>query len=227
MGLAHITVKIPYAWITSPQESVLIKRATSQERWVAEDNGKNPTSPRGCPEQRRHTRKTVFKSALLYPVQDEVGLSVENVSHSGLSCQCVLVLGLLQQVHVSFDGQSFRSAEVRWVKGTRCGLLMEEPLLWIDGIEIDPDTSSQNHPPREHRVPVTLPATLITSAPVLPGTIRNMSVEGMMIEVGCELPEGMRLLVKSRDSAVRLGRVQWSAGGMAGLFFEPPRKPLE
>ncbi|WP_346765606.1 PilZ domain-containing protein [Sphingobium sp. TB-6] len=194
---------------------------------MAEDNGKNPTSPRGCPEQRRHTRKTVFKSALLYPVQDEVGLSVENVSHSGLSCQCVLVLGLLQQVHVSFDGQSFRSAEVRWVKGTRCGLLMEEPLLWIDGIEIDPDTSSQNHPPREHRVPVTLPATLITSAPVLPGTIRNMSVEGMMIEVGCELPEGMRLLVKSRDSAVRLGRVQWSAGGMAGLFFEPPRKPLE
>jgi hypothetical protein len=41
----------------------------------------------------------------------------------------------------------------------------------------------------------------------------------MMIETA-GLREGTRLLVKSRGRNVRMGRVQWSSGGMVGVFFE-------
>ncbi|WP_174525937.1 hypothetical protein [Sphingobium herbicidovorans] len=49
-------------------------------------------------------------------------------------------------------------------------------------------------------------ATIVTSAPVMVGTIRNLSVEGMMIETPA-LREATRLLVKSRGRGVRMGRV--------------------
>lgn len=170
--------------------------------------------------KRRHPRHKVFKSALLYPVVEEVGLSVENISTYGISGQCALSLGLHQQVHVSFDEVIFNTAEVRWVNGKTCGLLLEDPILLIGGQQPVDAAAPEEHEPRDPRVDVSMSAVLVTSAPVLTGTIRNMSAEGMMIELAGQLPEGLRLLVKTRGSDVRMGRVQWSSGGMAGLFFE-------
>ncbi|BAI95966.1 hypothetical protein Sj15T_03000 [Sphingobium sp. TA15] len=173
-------------------------------------------------EKRRHPRQTVFKTALLYPVVEEANLSVENVSHAGLSGRCALSLGLHQQVHVSFDDASFRTAEVRWINGSQCGLLLEETLPWIPGEEPDPNAAPNRYQPRSQRLAVNFSATLVTSTPVLIGTIRNLSAEGMMIEVG-GLSEGTRLLVKTRGLDIRMGRVQWSSGGMIGVFFETRR----
>lgn len=177
---------------------------------------------RAIREKRRHPRQTVFKTALLYPIVEEANLSVENVSHAGLSGRCALSLGLHQQVHVSFDETSFRTAEVRWINGSRCGLLLEEALPWIPGEEPDVNGASQNFEPRGQRLQVNFSATLVTSTPVLIGTIRNLSAEGMMIETS-GVSEGRRLLVKTRGQDVRMGRVQWSSGGMIGIFFEPRR----
>lgn len=170
--------------------------------------------------KRRHPRHKVFKSALLYPVVEEAGLSVENISTYGISGKCALSLGLRQQVHISFDEVTFRTAEVRWVNGRSYGLLLEDPILLIGGKEPVEAGAPEDHQPRDPRVAVSISATLVTSAPVLMGTIRNMSVEGMMIELAGQLQEGLRLLVKTRGVDVRMGRVQWSSGGMAGLFFE-------
>ena len=168
---------------------------------------------------RRHPRRTVFKSALLYPVLEEANLSIINVSNQGISGRSALTLGLRDQVHVSFNAVDFLTAEVRWTNGSQCGLLMEEPLLWLGGHETLMDQLAPADQPRESRLSVDMPATLVTSTPVIIGTIRNLSIEGMMIEAG-GLREGTRLLVKSRGGSVRMGRVQWSSGGMAGTFFE-------
>ncbi|HKT78499.1 MAG TPA: PilZ domain-containing protein [Sphingobium sp.] len=173
----------------------------------------------GSADQRRHPRKTVFKSALLYPILKEAGLSISNLSSQGISGRCALELSLRQQVHVSFNAADFISAEVRWTHGERCGLLMEEPLLWLSGHDTLMEQWTSDQQPREARYTVDMQATLVTSAPVMIGTIRNMSAEGMMIEAP-GLREGTRLLVKSRDRQVRMGRVQWASGGMVGLFFE-------
>lgn len=168
---------------------------------------------------RRHPRQTVFKSALLYPVLKDANLSILNISSHGISGRSALTLGLREQVHVSFDATDFLTAEVRWTNGERCGLLFEEPLLWLGGHDRLMDQLAPDELPRESRLSVDMAATLVTSAPVMIGTIRNMSTEGMMIEAQ-GLKEGTRLLVKSRGRGVRMGRVQWSSGGMAGVFFE-------
>ncbi|HJT39286.1 MAG TPA: PilZ domain-containing protein [Sphingobium sp.] len=168
---------------------------------------------------RRHPRRTVFKSALLYPVLKDATLSITNVSSQGLSGRSALTLGLREQVHVSFNATDFLTAEVRWTNGGQCGLLMEEPLIWLGGHETLMDQLAPADRPRESRLTVDMSATLVTSAPVMVGTIRNLSLEGMMIEAN-GLREGTRLLVKSRGRGVRMGRVQWSSGGMAGVFFE-------
>ena len=177
-----------------------------------------PTQETGA-DNRRHPRKTVFKSALLYPVLNEASLMISNISSQGISGRSALELTLRQQVHISFDAEEFLTAEVRWTHGERCGLLMEEPLLWLSGQETLMEQLAADQQPRESRVSVDMQATLVTSAPVMVGTIRNMSAEGMMVETH-GLREGTRLLVKSRNHQVRMGRVQWSSGGMIGLFFQ-------
>ena len=171
------------------------------------------------PDLRRHARRTVFKSALLYPVLEESSLSITNVSSQCLSGRSPLTFGLRDQVHVSFNAVDFLTAEVRWTNGSQCGLLMEEPLLWLGGHETLMDQLAPADQPRESRVSVDISASLVTSAPVIVGTIRHLSIEGVMIEAG-GLREGIRLLVKSRGRGIRMGRVQWSSGGMAGIFFE-------
>lgn len=170
-------------------------------------------------DNRRHPRRTVFKSALLYPVLEEANLSIANVSSQGISGRAAMTLSLRQQVHISFNAEEFLTAEVRWTHGDRCGLLMEEPLLWLTGQDRLMEHLAADQQPRESRIIVDMQAILVTSAPVMVGTIRNMSAEGMMIE-SPGLREGTRLFVKSRDRQVRMGRVQWSSEGMVGLFFE-------
>jgi len=177
------------------------------------------TTNEGGADLRRHPRRAVFKSALLYPVIKEASLSITNVSTQGLSGRSALSLGLRDQVHISFNATDFLTAEVRWTNGSQCGLLMEEPLLWLGGHETFMDQLAPDDAPRETRISVDMPATIVTSAPVMVGTIRNLSVQGMMIETA-GLREGTRLLVKSRGRNVRMGRVQWSSGGMVGVFFE-------
>lgn len=173
-------------------------------------------------ERRRHPRRSVFKTALVFPILKEVGLSLENISQNGLSGICALNLSIRQPVHISFDHRCFLAAEVRWVNGKQCGLMLEDPLLLPNcagPISPPPDLDLE---PRATRIAVDLLATLVTSGPMLAGTIRNMSDEGMMIEIGGRVAEGERLLVrvKGQDSAI-IGRVQWASGPMAGVFFEP------
>jgi hypothetical protein len=172
-------------------------------------------------EQRRYSRQTVFKSALLYPVVGEAGLSINNISENGLSGKCALTLGLREQVHVSFDNERFITAEVRWTTGPSCGLIVEDPFLWITGHQQVMERLLQAEQRHTPRISVDLSAKLVTSAPVLVGTVRNMSTEGMMIEVE-GLREGARLLVQCRGTETRMGRVQWSSGGMVGIFFQAP-----
>lgn len=169
-------------------------------------------------ELRRHPRQTVYKSAFLYPVLREAGFAINNVSRNGLSGQCALSLSLRDEVHVSFDKEKFVTAEVRWTKGSTCGLIVEEPLLCFGGVE-ENELSVPGCPVREPRLAADLSATIVKSSPVLVGTVRNMSPEGMMIEAA-GLREGTRLLVKTRGIDMRMGRVQWSSGDMAGVFFD-------
>jgi len=170
-------------------------------------------------DRRKHVRQRVIKTALLYPVLKEARLLVHDISQNGLSGECAINLSLVQLVHVSFDQERFVTAEVCWMNGMRCGLQTEDPIALLPDDRHKGTDDGDVDRRATKRLPVDLAATLVTSAPVFAGRVRNMSDEGMMIEAA-GLAEGTRLLVKARGCDMRMGRVQWASGGMVGVFFE-------
>jgi hypothetical protein len=184
--------------------------------------GGAPDEPARRQEPRRHPRTTVFKAATIYPVLRDAGFPIANVSQFGVMGRCALPLSLSQCVHLTFDDREYVPAEVRWAQGDRYGLQFAEPRVDLPGIpqdELVRDPAADGLRPRAPRFPVDLPATLITTLPMMPGLVRNISRGGMLIEVRTRLREGGRLLVKMRDQPTFIGRIQWSKLGCAGLEF--------
>lgn len=168
---------------------------------------------------RAHRRKPVFMTALIYPVLDEASFTITNISNHGVNGRTAFSLSLREQVHFSFDGTDFLTAEVRWTNGQQARLLAEDQLLWSGANDALLEKLTDTHEIRESRLKVEIAATLLKSAPAMVGTVRNISDQGMMIEVG-RLREGTRLLVKARGKGTRMGRVKWQSAGMVGVFFE-------
>lgn len=184
-----------------------------------DENQPNPAiAPDAGMERRRHPRRTVLKTAVVFPVIKQVGFSVENISQGGMSGQCALDLSVRQLVHISFDDSAYLAAEVRWANGRNYGLMMEDALLAPNFDEPPPPDIGLTQ--RSVRVAVDLAATLVVTGPMLAGTVRNMSIEGMMVEIGGRVAEGELLLIRAKGQHTLLGRVQWSSGPMAGVFFE-------
>lgn len=168
---------------------------------------------------RAHRRKSVFKTALIYPVLHEASFTITNISNHGVNGRTAFSLSLREQLHFSFDGTDFLTAEVRWTNGQQTGLLAEDQLLWSGANDALLEKLTDTHEIRESRLMVEIAGTLVKSAPAMVGTVRNISDQGMMIELG-NLREGTRLLVKARGKGARMGRVQWQSAGMVGVFFE-------
>jgi hypothetical protein len=138
------------------------------------------------PQARRHSRTTVFKAATIFPVLRDAGFPIANVSQFGVMGHCALPLSLSQCVHLTFDDREFLPAEVRWAQGDRYGLQFAEPRTDLPGVpqyELTCAETDDSLHPRAPRFPVDLPATLITTLPMMPGLVRNISRGGMLIEV--------------------------------------------
>lgn len=170
-------------------------------------------------ERRRHPRRAVFKTARVYPVLRQIGWNVEDISRGGMSGLCAVSLSVRQAVHVSFNQRTWLGAEVRWVNGLRCGIMMDE-LLPLPDWEEPRALAERALQGRAVRLPVDLGATMAISGPMLAATVQNISSKGMMIAVGSRLAEGELLLVNVKGQSTFLGRVQWANGHQAGLYFE-------
>lgn len=170
-------------------------------------------------DRRQHPRLRVLMAAELYPIDQEVGFPVRNISHKGVMGLSALRLCIRQRVHISFNDSRYLAAQVAWADGDRYGLELAEPLMFPAGTEpfIDPDPEFQR---RSQRIPVELSATLLTSLPVLPARIRNLSQRGMLLEVSSALSEGERILIQLRDRIAAAGRVQWVRDGFAGVHLD-------
>jgi hypothetical protein len=170
-------------------------------------------------DRRLHPRRRVLMAAEIYPVEQEVGFPIRNISHKGVMGMSALRLCIRQRVHISFNDARYLPAQVCWADGGRYGLELDEPLLFPAGtepaIELD-----QNQLRKSPRIPVELSATLLTSLPVLPARIRNLSQRGMLMEISAQLSEGEKILVQLRDRVAVAGRVQWVRKGFAGVHLD-------
>lgn len=170
-------------------------------------------------DRRQHPRRRVLMAAEIYPIEQEVGFPIRNISHKGVMGLSALRLFVRQRVHISFNDSRYLAGQVCWADGDRYGLELNEPLMFPGGTEplLDPDS---DHLRRNQRIPVELSATLLTSLPVLPARIRNVSQRGMLVEIAKGLSEGERILVQLRDRVAMAGRVQWVRGGFAGVHLD-------
>jgi len=168
-------------------------------------------------EQRRHLRRTVMLRATLYPIDMCRDIIVHDVSLTGIQGESDIELTLGQVIHLSFDETIFQEGVVKWIKGARFGMKLEEQIAlpvvsedleWGDGAE---------QQPRARRIGLNLGARIAAGRPPRPAMVRNVSATGMMIETSPGLLEGQSVIVRIPGSPNTLGRVQWTSGGQLGI----------
>jgi hypothetical protein len=170
-------------------------------------------------DSRRHVRTTVFKAATVYPVLREASIQISNISRLGIAGKCTLPLSLHQTINLTFDKHQYLAADIRWVHGNRYGVQLANPIAGLPDIEPDGRRSFDGLVPRAPRIVTQLAATLVTTSPVLPGRIRNISQCGMLVEIAGRFREGERLLVKTGDQPALIGCIRWTREGRVGLEF--------
>jgi len=73
---------------------------------------------------------------------------------------------------------------------------------------------------REPRMVVLRSADIVCNGQILPGTVRNVSPNGAMIEVDWTIPVGTRIEVHMDHEPTRTGIVRWVEGIRFGVEFE-------
>jgi hypothetical protein len=168
-------------------------------------------------EQRRHRRHTVMLRATLYPIDMCRDIIVHDVSLTGIQGETDIELTLGQVLHLSFDETVFQEGVVKWVKGARFGLKLEEQIaLPVVPAEYE-TTDDPLQQPRARRVGLNLGARIAAGRPPRPAMVRNVSATGMMIETSPGLLEGQSVILRIPGSPNTLGRVQWTSGPQLGI----------
>lgn len=75
---------------------------------------------------------------------------------------------------------------------------------------------------RERRTRVASLASLYFSIHQRKALVRNLSLNGLMLETTLPPPEGQMVVVKLDGLAPIWGRVRWRSGGKAGIRFDQP-----
>src|ERR1700712_5704385 len=102
-------------------------------------------------ERRADPRRKVLLRADIFPVLGYAEIAVENVSRSGLAAATDAALQVGQTLLFSIDGKSFHMGTVRWTRGRRFGLNLDDALA-IFGLANETDRGFLGtHRPRATR----------------------------------------------------------------------------
>ena len=171
-------------------------------------------------DKRAQKRYRVLLQASVFPIDSIVDVTVHNISEQGLMAEADVDLTVGQVVHLSFDGASHRSGTVRWIRGRRFGLHLEDcfgPPGALD--EIEPETGPDQQM-RSVRRSLNIPARMSSGRPRRPAMVRNLSRSGMSLETSAGLRVGQNLLIKIGRQPPIAARVRWTAGGRIGVSVE-------
>lgn len=172
------------------------------------------------PDQRAQKRVRVLLQASIFPIDSIDDVTVHNISEHGLMAETDVELTVGQVVHLSFDGASHRSGTVRWIRGRRFGLHVEDCTGSLGALdELEPDTSPGQQS-RSLRLSLNIPARMSSGRPRRPAMVRNLSRSGMSLETGAGLLVGQNLLIKVGRQPTISARIRWTAGGRIGVSVE-------
>ncbi|MBA2921133.1 MULTISPECIES: PilZ domain-containing protein [Sphingomonas] len=168
-------------------------------------------------ERRAEPRSKVLLKGDAYPVEGYADLVVTNLSRTGLSGETDAPLDVDQSLLFSVAGNRFHMGTVRWVKGRRFGLDMEDALAILGPAnDVDPGFLP-THQPRARRHDVELYGRIAIAPCSVRATIRDISQSGLCIDMPAPLVERQQVIVRLRDRPLILASVQWTGGGRAGI----------
>jgi hypothetical protein len=198
---------------------------TSFTAWSQDDPpGDGPISADLSPDpgsdQRRQRRVRVLLQASIFPIDSIDDVTVHNISEQGLMAEADVDLTVGQVVHLSFDGTSHRSGIVRWIRGRRFGLHVEDCFGTPGALdEIEPETDA-GHQSRSMRLSLNIPARMSSGRPRRPAMVRNLSRSGMSLETSAGLRVGQNLLIKIGRQPPIPARIRWTAAGRIGVSVD-------
>lgn len=169
-------------------------------------------------EQRRHRRHSVLMKATVYPIDLYRDVIIQDASRTGLMGEADIELEVGQTVHVSLNERDHYTGVVRWTQGRQFGVDLRDELTLAGLSERIDHGSAIGHGPRAERVRLSLPARLHTGQSPRPGTVRNLSRTGMLLETVEGLLPGQQILIRVGGWGLISGRVQWSREGRIGIM---------
>ena len=168
-------------------------------------------------DRRRHRRQSVLLKATLYPIDVYCDVIIHNASRSGLMGEADVELSIGQVLHLSLDELTYHTGKVRWTRGRRFGLELDNALVILSLSDEMEGGEEEGQRARLRRSTMRLPARLSTGRPSRPATVRNISRSGMQLDTSDGLQMGQHVLVKLANRPLIAGRVQWSRGGRVGI----------
>jgi len=169
-------------------------------------------------EQRRHRRHSVLFKASLYPIDLYRDAVIQDASRTGLMGEVDIELEVGQTLHVTMDDKIYYSGIVRWARGRRFGLDLDDELRFAGLSDKIDHGAALGHAPRAERKVMQLSARLHTGQAPRPATVRNLSRTGMLLETQTPLLPGQQLLVRIGARPLIAGRVQWSREDRVGIM---------
>jgi hypothetical protein len=175
------------------------------------------TAETNSKDRRGDLRRKVLLRAELYPVLGYAEMQVKNVSKSGLAAETSASLQVAQPLLISLDGNKYHLGVVRWVRGRRFGLSLEDAFA-IFGLHDEVDSGLvRGHKIRSRRHSIEVAGRIALGFRGYDCIVRDVSQSGMRLECNAMLSVRQQVLVKLKDRPIVLGSVQWCDEGMVGI----------
>lgn len=150
-------------------------------------------------------------------------IRVLNLSQSGLMAEATVQLAPGERIEIVLDDSDPVPATMLWVDGRRFGAEFLVPLPFA---ALLPPSAGRRAPqaarPATDRIVVDAAAILRLGDNVVPASIRNVSVRGMLIETAARLQRGQAIEIEADGWPAIRASVMWNRDGTAGLRLEKP-----
>ena len=145
--------------------------------------------------------------------------TIHNLSTRGLMASAPQPPKTGESVVVSLGSLPAVNGQVRWVKGSRFGVLLFTALPVGAFRVADQGRGRQPRPPRHI---VRIPARIEGPGVDRSATIQNISLSGMALEAGLPVNPGKMLTIHLEGLPPMEGRVRWSRGSRCGVLLAVP-----
>ncbi|MET0376965.1 MAG: PilZ domain-containing protein [Rhizorhabdus sp.] len=167
-------------------------------------------------DRRAHPRRKVLLNAEIFPISGYTGIKIIGASATGFMGVTTASLRPSHPLLFSVDQKHFHEGTVRWVKGDRVGVELNDALN-ILGKSLEDPGAALRQSERSGCQPVALDGRIATGSTFHRATALDVSQSGMRLQLKTMPEIGQRLLVRLNNRPLIMATVRWRAEQMIGI----------